>query len=129
MKILSRVFISYLFFGSFCAIYSTGLLLLYFSGLYDHNTQKSVQEFQQKHQLTRRDGTLDVETAITVVRLHMADKYRTDPIPADCKFFVKLVVRSDRTIETNATLYSCGKNAKPLHTFLVRARGGTTTKG
>ena len=59
----------------------------------------------------------------------MADNYRTGPIPADCKFFVKLIVRSDRTIETNATLYSCGKNAKPLHTFLVRARGGTPTKG
>jgi len=102
------------------------------TGRYDAATLQSVKSFQQRYKLSQQDGIFDPETGRKVLDELMSDGYSSTDIPHDCKFFIRVPLRKDRTIEVNATLHRCGASeqgeaahGEVLHTFLLRARGGT----
>ena len=98
------------------------------TGLFDNDTQRVLQNFQEDEGLIPADGVLNPLTAVTVLKKLMNDMYRDDgTIPDGVKFKLHIPVHRDRKIETNATLYDSKGNV--LHRFLVRAHGSNGTNG
>ena len=96
------------------------------TGYFDETTKVVLRKFQQVENLSQQNGILDPETGKKILQLLMHDGYRDNGIvPDDCKFKIHVPLYRSRSIETNATLYKCGNGGKILHTFKIRARGGT----
>jgi len=76
-------------------------------GYFGRDTQTAVKQFQGAHSLTA-DGTAGEATCNALLQYHLADKYTDDlrfPLPAGYKYKVYVPVYSNRSIETNATLF------------------------
>jgi hypothetical protein len=91
------------------------------SSVYDAKTQAAVSQFQAAHKLTA-SGTFDEATATALLSGYSNDGYTDDGhIPDGVMYKVHIEVHSNRSIETQATLYA--GNGTVLHVFTARTEG------
>jgi peptidoglycan hydrolase-like protein with peptidoglycan-binding domain len=92
-----------------------------FTSTYDAKTQAAVLQFQSNNKIDAT-GTFDETTANLLLENYMDDGYKDDgTIPDGVAYKVHIEVYRNRSIETQATLYS--GNGTILHVFTVRTAG------
>eukprot|EP00026_Physarum_polycephalum_P014074 Phypoly_transcript_14546.p1 GENE.Phypoly_transcript_14546~~Phypoly_transcript_14546.p1 ORF type:complete len:286 (+),score=22.10 Phypoly_transcript_14546:78-935(+) len=91
------------------------------TSLYDAKTQAAVIQFQSNNKIDA-SGTFDEQTATVLLENYIDDGYKDDgTIPEGVMYKVHIEVYSNRSIETQATLYA--GNGSILHVFTVRTEG------